>query len=65
MHSGQLNQKEAARIERRQERIENMEDKAKVDGTVTPRARKRPQHAQNKESRRIHHERHDRQHSKK
>lgn len=65
VQSGQLNQKEAARLERRQERIEKMEDKAKADGTVTPQERKRLHHAQNQESRRIHHERHDRQHSKK
>lgn len=60
VQSGQLNQKEAARLERRQERVETMEDKAKADGTVTPQERKRLHHAQNRESWRIHHERHDR-----
>jgi TolA-binding protein len=65
VQSGQLNQKEAARLERRQERIEKMEDKAKADGVVTKQERKQLHHAQNQESRRIHHERHDRQHAKK
>ncbi len=64
MQSGQLNQKEAVRLERRQERIEKMEDKAWADGTVTQQERKRLHHAQNQESRLIHHERHDRQYAK-
>ena len=65
VQSGRLNQKEATRLERRQERIEKMEDKAKADGVVTKQERKKLHHAQNQESRRIHHERHDRQHAKK
>ena len=33
--SGQLNEKEAARLNHQQDRIDNMENKAKADGTVT------------------------------
>ncbi len=65
VQSGQLNQKEAARLEHRQDRIEKMEDKAKVDGVVTKQERKHLNHAQNQQSRSIHHEKHDRQHAKK
>jgi hypothetical protein len=64
VQSGQLNQKEAARLERRQERIGKMEEKAKVDGVVTKKERVRIQHNQNQESRRIHRQKHDRQKAK-
>ena len=59
--SGELNQKEAARLERRQERIQNMEDKARADGTVTRKERGRIHHAQDQESKRIYRQKHDRQ----
>lgn len=62
--SGELNQREAARLERRQDRIENMEQKAKADGTVTKKERARIHHAQNHESQRIHRQKHDRQRAK-
>jgi len=62
--SGQLTGKEAARMEKGQERIQTMEDKAKADGKVTPNERERLQHAQNKQSRMIAHEKHDRQHDR-
>ncbi len=59
--SGELTQREAARLERHQERIGKMEEKAKADGMVTAKERARIQHQQNQESRRIYHQKHDRQ----
>ena len=62
VQSGSLTAREAARLEKGQERIANMEAKAKADGTVTPRERARLQKAENVESRRIANQKHDRQH---
>jgi len=39
--SGQLTEREALRLERGQERINRMEDRAKADGVVTARERER------------------------
>lgn len=64
VQSGQLNQKEAARLDRGQDRIQKMEDKAKADGTVTKKERDRIHHAQDQQSRKIHREKHDKQHAK-
>ena len=64
VQSGELNQREAARLERRQERIGKMEEKAKADGTVTKKERARIHHAQDHESKRIYREKHDRQKAK-
>lgn len=61
VQSGELNQREAARLDRGQDRIENLEDKAKSDGVVTARERARLRHAQNVESRRIYRQKHDAQ----
>ena len=62
--SGELTGKEAARLEKGQERIQTMEDKAKADGKVTPKERERLQKAENRESRKIAREKHDRQHDR-
>lgn len=62
--SGELNKREAERLERRQERIGKMEEKAKSDGVVTQKERARIHHQQDQESRRIHREKHDRQKAK-
>ncbi len=62
--SGELTGKEAARMEKGQARVQAMEDKAKADGKVTPKERARLEKAQNKQSRRIAHEKHDRQHDR-
>lgn len=62
--SGELTQREAARLEKGQERVQRMEDKAKADGKVTKQERARIQHAQNVESRHIAKEKHDRQHDR-
>lgn len=63
VQSGELTQKEAVKLEKGQAKVEKMEDKAKADGTVTPHERKRIQHAQNKQSHKIHRQKHDRQHA--
>jgi len=59
--SGQLTQREAARLERGQDRVDAIENRAKSDGVVTARERTRIQHAQNVESKRIYRQKHDRQ----
>lgn len=62
--SGELTGKEAARLEKNQQRIQKMEDKAKADGKVTPKERARLEKAQNVESKKIAREKHDRQHDR-
>jgi uncharacterized membrane protein YebE (DUF533 family) len=62
VQSGQLTNREAARLEKGEAHIDKMEAKAKADGKVTPQERKRIEHAQNVESRKIYREKHDRQH---
>lgn len=60
--SGELTKREAARLERGQDRVDAIEDKAKSDGVVTRRERARITHEQNVQSRRIHRQKHDAQH---
>jgi CRISPR/Cas system CSM-associated protein Csm2 small subunit len=60
--SGSLTPKEAARLEQGQGRLQAREDRVKADGVVTPQERKNMQHAENRQSRRIYEEKHDRQH---
>lgn len=62
--SGQLNQKEAARLEKGQARVDKMENKATADGKVTAKERRRIEHAQDKQSKKIYRERHDKQKAK-
>ena len=59
--SGELTGKEAARLERGQQRVQNMEAKAKADGVVTGKEARRIEHAQDQESRKIYREKHDNQ----
>jgi len=59
--SGQLTPREAARLERGQDRVDAMENRAKSDGVVTARERARIHKAQDVESRRIYRQKHDRQ----
>jgi hypothetical protein len=61
LQSGQLTEREAARLDKGQDRLQRMEDKAKSDGTVTPQERKRLQHAENVQNRHISQQKHDRQ----
>ncbi len=62
--SGQLNRKEAARLEKGQARIQKMENKATADGKVTAKERARIAKAQDREGRRIIRETHDKQTAK-
>ena len=59
--SGALTDKEAAKLNAGQDRVQAKEDKAKADGKLTARERARLAKAQNKESRRIAKQKHDRQ----
>ncbi|MBL8521731.1 MAG: hypothetical protein JNK75_13830 [Betaproteobacteria bacterium] len=59
--SGQLNTKEAARLEAGQARVDAAEDKAKADGKVTAKERAKLTHKQNKQNRRIAKQKHDAQ----
>ena len=59
--SGQLNTREAARLDAGQARIAAAEEKAKADGKVTKKERAKLQHKQNKQSRHIAKQKHDRQ----
>jgi hypothetical protein len=59
--SGALNSKEAARLEAGQARVAAAEDKAKADGVVTRKERAKLAHKQNKQSKKIHRQKHDAQ----
>lgn len=60
--TGQLTEREAARLERRQDKIQSDVDKAKADGVVTKKERAKLHHELNRSSAGIAHEKHDRQH---
>jgi hypothetical protein len=60
--SGSLTQREANRMERGQQRVDNMENRAKSDGVVTRQERARLHQAQDRQSDRIYRQKHDRQH---
>ena len=58
--SGQLNARETYRLERQEARIANYEARSRADGGgLSARERVRIEHMQDRESRRIYHERHD------
>ena len=59
--SGELNRREAKRLEKGQNRVDRIEDKAKADGNVTAKERARLQQAENRQSRRIAKQKHDAQ----
>ena len=59
--SGQLTQRETDTLEKQQHHIDTMENKAKSDGAVTKKERARIHAAQDKASRNIHRQKHDRQ----
>lgn len=44
--------------------VQKMEDRAAADGQVTKKERRRVEHAQNQQSRKIYREKHDRQTAK-
>ena len=62
--SGELNKKEATRLEKGQARVQKMEDKAAAGGKVTTKEKAHIGHAQNVQSRRIAREKHDNQKAK-
>jgi len=59
--SGELTEREAASLQKGQAKVQRMEDKAKSDGVVTDKERKKITHEQDKQSKRIEREKHDRQ----
>ena len=59
--SGQLNEREANRLNKQQEHVNKMEDRAQSDGVMTKKERARIGAAQNRASRHIAREKHDRQ----
>ncbi|MBI2318337.1 MAG: hypothetical protein HYY28_13790 [Betaproteobacteria bacterium] len=59
--SGQITEREAARLQKGQARVERMKERAKADGKVTKQERARIHQAQNVESRKIAREKRDRQ----
>ncbi len=60
--SGSLTAREANRLERGQQHVNNMESRATADGVVTKREQVRLHEAQATQSRHIYREKHDRQH---
>ncbi len=60
--SGALTQKEEAKLDAGQAKIQKMEDKAKADDNVTRQERKRINHRQDVESRKIHRMKHNENH---
>ncbi|MGZ4056350.1 MAG: hypothetical protein ACXVPU_14730 [Bacteroidia bacterium] len=58
---GQLNAKEAARLENQEAKIQADKKAAKADGTVTPAERKELKHEENKTSKHIYNQKHDAQ----
>ena len=60
--SGSLTQREASRLDRGQQHVNNMENRAKSDGVVTRGERARLHNAQDRQSARIYRQKHDRQH---
>jgi len=60
-NSGQLTDKEANRLNNRLNKIENDEAKAKADGTVTHQEKKKLNRELNRNSRKIHREKHDKE----
>lgn len=61
VQSGQLNEKEAARLENGQSNVQKREDAAKADGVVTGKERAGLHNAQERQSKRIFRQKHDRQ----
>ena len=62
IRSGELNRREAARLERGQAHVNRMENRALADGHISRAEFRRIEGAQNAQSHRIHRQKHDRQH---
>lgn len=65
VQSGELTQREAAHLQKGQAHVRKMENKAMADGVVTNKEHAKIAHAQDKQSRHIEHQKHDRQRVKK
>ncbi|CAH1075466.1 hypothetical protein [Candidatus Nitrotoga sp. 1052] len=63
IRSGALTSKEEAKLDAGQAKIEKMEEKAKADGHVTKHERKRINHEQNVQSKKIHDMKHNEAHT--
>lgn len=61
LKSGELTKQEAKKVVRQQKAVKNMEEKAKSDGVVTPKERAKLHKAQQKTSKEIARQKHDRQ----
>ncbi len=59
--SGQLNAKEAERLEKREDKLEADKQAAKADGKVTAQERKQLHREANRDSRAVYRQNHDRQ----
>lgn len=59
--SGQLNVREANRLDQQQNKVDKMENKAKADGVVTKKERAKLHNAQDRASKNIARQKHDRQ----
>jgi hypothetical protein len=62
VQSGSLTTREAGRLERGQAHDSSMQARAGADGHVTSKEQRRVQKSENRESNRIHREKHDAQH---
>lgn len=62
VQSGALTQQEAARLDKGQMHVQNMENKIMADGTVTRKEAGRLEQAQDQQSKRVYRQKHDRQH---
>jgi hypothetical protein len=62
IRSGELNRREAARLERGQAYVNRMENRALADGHISRGEFRRIEETQNAQSHRIHRQKHDRQH---
>ena len=62
IRSGELNRREAARLERGQAHVNRMENRTLSDGHISRAEFRRIEGAQNNQSHRIYQQKHDRQH---
>jgi hypothetical protein len=62
IRSGELNRRETARLERGQAHVNRMENRPLADGHINRAEFRRIEAAQNTQSHRIYHQKHDRQH---
>ena len=62
--SGELNKKEAARLEKRESKLQADKEKAQADGKVTKKERKQLNHEADRDSKAIYRQKHDAQKQK-